>query len=356
MTRPRSVLRLSWLPLATVFALESAPASAEPYLAVRTGFKCSQCHVSPTGGGKRTDFGVIYSQTTLPMTHFRPAGEPGYFSGKLLDRISIGADYRADFLARLDTEDGRGNVVPGDTALSTSQATVYLQVDVVPEKVSFYLDQRVAPSGVNREIYALVRGLPLASYVKAGRTLLPYGLRLLDDDAFIRNRTGYTYERHEPGVEVGLEPGPLSFVANATENQLSLTGATTFRRFRVGASYGEDLNGLGRFVRGAFAGVSFGRFTLLGEGDWITDGALERFAALAELDFLLARGMNVKLAYEVFDRDVSAPNVNQERFTVGVEPFLTQFLQVGIFYRVNRGGQTVSENQDRLTVQLHGFF
>ena len=37
----------------------SVPVFAEPYLAIKSGKACNSCHVSPTGGGMRTAFGVI---------------------------------------------------------------------------------------------------------------------------------------------------------------------------------------------------------------------------------------------------------------------------------------------------------
>ena len=91
-----------------------APAAlrAEPYLAVRTGFKCGVCHVNPTGGGKRTEFGSTYSQTTLAAERLDlttgkavPAvgagSEPAVWTGKLNDHLAIGSDLRANLQGTL---------------------------------------------------------------------------------------------------------------------------------------------------------------------------------------------------------------------------------------------------------------
>lgn len=361
---PRTTDRVAWIAsvsrllVATTVLLACPAVFAEPYIAVRTGFKCSQCHVNKTGGGKRTDFGIVYAQSRLPMAFWSPFREGGFVDGEPFGRVSIGTDFRADSLSSFDYTTPSGVSATGASDTAVSGANVYLQVDLVPDVVTFYMDRALAPNGVNRELFGMVQGLPLNSYVKVGRMVLPYGLRLLDDDAFIRNGTRYTFERHAVGVEAGIEPGALSFVTNVTEAQLSLTGAVVVRRFRVGASYGEDLDGFGSSVYGGFAGVNVGRFTFLGEADVIREGGFERLAGLAEVNFFVTRGLNVKATYELFDRDRAlSTDRNQERVTLGVEPFLTQFLQVGVFYRINRyDPSSPTANQDELKVQLHAFF
>ncbi|MFQ5750994.1 MAG: hypothetical protein ACE5HI_03275 [bacterium] len=339
-----------------VFA--TLPAFSEPYIAIRTGFKCSQCHVNRTGGGKRTEFGVVYSQTNLYAQFIRIRNRANFFDGKLSESISMGANFRADDVSLFEFESTTGNKADYSNNSRISEANIYFQFEVVPDVLTIYVDQTLEPNA-NREFFGLLQNLPLNSYLKIGRMLLPYGLRLLDDDAFIRNRTGYTYNRHDTGVEVGLEPGSYSLVANLTENQFSFVGSTVLRRLRVGGSFGRNIRRSNDYVLGAFAGVNLGRFTLLGEGDFIKKDEVEQFAGLAELNFLIRRGFNFKATYEFFDRnrDVANDRDGQERITLGVEPFLTQFLQMGLFYRINRFiPQNVSQNQDQLTVQFHVFF
>ena len=48
------------------------------------------------------------------------------------------------------------------------------------------------------------------TYIKAGKFFLPYGWRLQDDEAFIRETTGFNFNNSDIGVEVGFEPDSFS--------------------------------------------------------------------------------------------------------------------------------------------------
>jgi hypothetical protein len=72
---------------------------------------------------------------------------------------------------------------------------------------------------------------------------------------------------------------------------------------------------------------------------------------------LLTRGVNIKLSYEFLDPHDKVDNDERTRFTVGLEPFLTQFLQLRLFYRFNDGiPQRPIERADEVVVEFHLFF
>jgi len=328
----------------------------EPYLSVRTGFMCSQCHVNRTGGGMRTSYGLIYSQTNLA---FKPIRSARFYDGKLSPSVSLGANLRAENVSFFRYENSSTETGEASNSSRIPEANVYLLVDVIPDVLSFYADQTLAPNAANRELFGLIKEQNSNSYLKFGRMLLPYGVRFRDNEAFVRSETGYTYDRHDLGIEFGIETGSYSFVANLTDNQISFVGQRVFSRFRIGGSFSRNIKGVDDYKYGVFTGVNLGRFTLLAEGDMMNIAGVDRFAALGELNFLAARGFNFKSVYEYFDRNRDVPNSRdgQERITIGAEPFVTQFLQVGIFYRINRFiPQNIVQNQDQLLVQLHIFF
>ncbi|MFQ5889375.1 MAG: hypothetical protein ACE5JR_04905 [Gemmatimonadota bacterium] len=333
----------------------------EPYLSVRTGLRCSQCHVNRTGGGGRTDFGSVYAQTRLPFVKFK------FLNRSLNDFLSVGGNFRV-------LASGTVTETSPRSSIQVVEESVQLEARVVPDVLAFYVDQLFGPgSASTREAFGIVEGLPLDGYVKAGKFLLPYGLRLVDDSEFIRERTGFNYNTPDLGVEVGIEPGPLSLflsVTNGTQGagennsdkQVTATTALILRRFRVGASASTNEGPSSkREVVGAFGGFNLGRFTFLGEFDYIFDtpesgSQLRQFAAFLEGDFLAVPGLNVKATYGFLDPNRSIGENARIRLRFGLETFPIQFLQLSAFYTLLEDIPQATTDLDRVSLEMHVYF
>jgi hypothetical protein len=358
---------------AAAILLQAGAASAEPYIAARTGLKCSQCHVNRTGGGKRTDYGEVFTQYKLLIASPLMEGQPYSFDPKLNKVISVGANFRIEQTYTRPYTSKPVN--PGDSAKtaesvwdpgSFKEKNLYVQVDLVKDWLKLYYDKDMG-GGAARELWAMAN-FGENAYAKFGQMLLPYGFRLMDDEAFVRKGTGYTYGTTALAYEMGYEPGPLSLTANVTETELATVGSLVFNRmpviraFRFGGSYSYQLKKKMKDKKGSygvFGSASLGMLTFLGERDWTKDDGIDKIEDYLEMDFLPAQGWNFKAVLESLWPDTRIPRgqINQTRLTVGAEPFVTQFLQIGLYYRLNEWiPQNTPKNQDQIVGRLHVFF
>ena len=350
--------------VALLFAARAA--RAEPYLAVAQGYKCSACHVNPTGGGLRNAFGVIYSETVLPARGL-PAGAPTW-TGSIADVVRVGGDLRAGW----SRSEVPGSRAQQDWALE--QLRLYGHVGILAERLALYVDEALAP-GTARNLEAYVRYSDPARgwYVKAGQFYLPFGWRLQDNTALVRAVTGISMTTPDNGIELGLERGDFSFaldVSNGAANTgtgsgYQLVGQTVWirPRGRVGLSGAFTHSDAGdRSMLGVHGGLRTGPLVWLGEADLVRDegfpgGARQLLTGLGEVNWSWRRGHNLKLTAEYFDPDRDVAEDHKARYSLLYEYTPMPFLQVRAGARRYRGiPQNVLDNRRALFLEFHGFF
>jgi hypothetical protein len=347
-------------------AILGGTARAEPYLAARMGMKCVQCHVNPTGGGLRNVFGNTYAQTTLARTRLGDGED--LWTGQLAKWVAVGGNVRANY-TYLDVPDQDQS-----NEFEIEEGRAYLELSAIPGRLSVYLDQRVAP-GTSENVEANVRWWVKenAWYVKAGRMYLPFGYRLEDDSAFVRQLSGISMQAPDEGVEVGTEFGNWSAqlaVSNGagggeeTDHGKQFTSRVEYvqTRWRAGASLlFNDADSGERTGAGVFGALNLGPVTLLGEVDLVEDDGIgagtELLATLAEADWLVAQGHNLKATYEWFEPSEDIDEDEQTRSSLLYEWSPVQFLQVRAGVRIYDGiPQNDTQNRKQAFLQLHGFF
>lgn len=362
------MMRLNKLlaPLALLAVLSAPVASAEPYIAIYKGLQCSACHTNPGGGGKRNALGNAYAQTEMPAQR---VGDGDLWTGQISKWFGVGGNVRGQY-RYIDT--------PNQEEISefdVRRATLYFEATVIPERLSIYVDQQVAPGGsLNREAYVKVRNQSGNWHLAAGQFFLPYGLRLEDDSAFIRQATGSNFNNPDRGVQIGYENDALSTILSVTNGsgggsetdtgkQVSFIGSYVVSRWRVGLSLNANDSDIGdRQMYGAFAGLRTGPIAWLAEVDWITDdlpagGEQDALASIVEGNWLFMRGHNLKVSYEYFDPNDAIDEDHQVRYSLVYEYSPMEFVQGRAGVRVYDGiPQVDAQNRDEFFLELHGHF
>jgi hypothetical protein len=353
--------------LLLLMCFASLTATAEPYLAVQLGLKCGQCHVNPTGGGLRSTFGDVLAQTVLPAQHLDTALDN--WTGQLGPYVRAGGDLRFDASV---------TQVPQSRSVqefALEQTRVYLEADVIPNRLLAYVDEQVAPGGaLNREAYLLYWSASHDWYVKAGQMYLPFGLRLQDQTAFILTATGINMTTPDQGVEFGWERGHIDAqlalsdgtaggAVSGDGKQYSSQLAYVDSRWRLGiAANRNDQAGGAKTAYGLFGGLRTGPISWLAQVETTDDQSIandqgRQLATLLEANWLIARGNNLKITEEFLNPNRAVANGQQTRWSLVYEFTPIQFAQMRTGFRWNDGiPQDNSEHQRLYFVELHGYF
>lgn len=366
--------------LIATLLIASSQSLALPRFALMTGTKCGSCHVNPTGGQMRNDFGTAYSAEKLPLEALKDTEFT--FSGKLNDNISIGGDYRSQLI--YDSYGADSQAIGFQAMTASLYGTVKLTA-----KIQFFFRYDMINSIYNnyggQEIFGIAKILPGAWYIKGGDFLPNYGWRVDDHTIYTRggNIVGYAGFKSGQGLfflpnykDVGLEiagyiaginisGGVFNGSGNSRPIDLSNTkafvshvdymGSVSSLNYLIGGSVYNYGN---RSMGGLNAGFAVGDIVVLGEVDWAKNlpalAGAQSFAGLGEIDFRPMQGIWMTGRYEVFDPTDTVRGDAYKRIVLGMEIFPYSFVELRPQYRINL--EKAAINNDQVVVQMHLWF
>ena len=378
-----------WFCVETVWAL--------PRFSLRVGVQCITCHVNPSGGGMRTEAGTLYSRMSLP---YRPSLRIGgeKFTPEINEFFTIGTDLRV-----MAFDDDRGT-----TSIFPMQADFYLSGKLT-DKIILYHDQgfRRGLDLNNFETFAFAQVLPFGGYVKIGKFVPAFGWKLDNHTAYIRggnastsgagsraadfadntDGTGFSQLDKDVGVEVGFYPGNASIqvaVLNGGRGGTSDFDNNEGKAFSSRADYLLDFAVARATIGGSFYqsdesssletiysthfGANWSKLTYVGEIDWETlddeigqEGArrgIRRMASYHEMNYLMVRGVDLKMVYEFIDPDREIRDDSLTRLSWGVDFFPVPHQEIRFEYRHTLGNREVNPDADlnEIILMYHVFF
>lgn len=220
--------------LTLLVLLAANEARALPRFAARAGTPCIQCHVNPSGGGPRNEYGRnVFARSWLalsteqasepwPPSLDMPAGpvdagsEPSVadplisFSGSITDWLAVGGDFRLAYIwSRTDVGATPGAAPEETNTFFVMQASLYVLASI-HENVRLTL-QLTPYSGW--EAWGLLDARPNAEdwnvMVKLGRFMPTFGIREAAHDLFTRQWIGLGAADRDTGIEATIHTGPL---------------------------------------------------------------------------------------------------------------------------------------------------
>lgn len=353
---------------------------ALPRFAVQNGSSCIACHVNPTGSGLRNDYGSnVVALEELPLERWLDKGNEDW-DGYISDHLQIGGDFRIQGVQYNETDLTR------KSAFFPMQADIYSYLKLNNNAGIFTKIGIRKRSTLSTEYWALVSNLPQNAWLRVGRTLPNYGLRVDDHTSFIR---GGNLEKTSVGLDgkEGLIFGPYLDPPEILELGVPMFGGLQWtssigtgivksseelNNFTTQFNYTGNINdniaymsGFSYMQEGNFSmlgisgGLSFGDFTWTFEADqaenWI-DGNTS-LALYDEIAWEIIQGVQLIGKYDFFDPKTDWQTGSISRYTFGAEIYPLNIMEIKLQARFNQLDQDNSTTPDpEYLIQTHFWF
>ncbi|MFQ6605546.1 MAG: hypothetical protein ACE5D8_08340 [Fidelibacterota bacterium] len=349
---------------------------ATPRIALENGTLCSACHINPTGGALRNSHGIeIVSLDELPASD-NSRFYPDNYSGILNDFLRVGGDFRVQAFSYEENLRRENRLIP-------MQAEIYGWL-FLSRQLGFYVEADLSPGGYGQEYWALFQSGDRNGWLKVGKALPNYGLRLDNHSAFIRGGAvrqsygiitnflpfsptarkpvlvegGFTVKHNirftvsaGESLAPAVEPGFTTFTG-----MIQLYGHNPFSRHQISLQYMQQND---QHLVGLSGGIGNPHFTLLAEINRVTaNNHIQSLVLYEEFTWTVIQGFHVTGTYEFVDPDQALKTGSLSRFTTGIDYFPVPLVEILFQVRAYRANTILNDigNAPEYIIQLHTWF
>tara|TARA_Y100000590_G_scaffold265467_1_gene298254 strand:+ start:2388 stop:3527 length:1140 start_codon:yes stop_codon:yes gene_type:complete len=357
---------------------------ALPRFSVLNGASCIVCHVNPTGSGLRNSHGNdVVALEELPLERWLNKGNEDW-DGFITDNIQVGGDFRLQAIQYDNTDSTR------NTSIFPMQAEIYTYV-TLNSYSGIYAKIGIPKKGedANTEYWALINNLPNNTWLRLGKSLPNYGLRIDDHTSFIRGGntnktllglpaniegllfTPYIYLAPPTIIELGVPisnalewTGSISTSLIGSNNKLNnitsqlmyLSTMNENIKYMASISY---MNENTMSMIGVSGGITYRNLTWTFEIDQASNW-IENYTSIAfydEIAWEVIQGFHLIGKYDFFDPKTEIQDGAINRFTLGAEIYPLSILEIKLQARFNQiDMENSTKKNPEYLLQTHLYF
>ena len=340
---------------------------AIPRYALESGSSCILCHIDPSGGGLRNDYGIAYGLDDLARK--TPDKISGY-AGIILKHFQIGGDVRIQSVSK-----NKGDV-PSGLAIFPMQANIQMKTEVGKVTALAQLATLQSDYGVQ---FRLNRKF---GYVKTGIGEPSFGLKLDDHTVFTRggnirlihgnHREGMPFLpvlKNAPFLELGHYKGNTHYSFGMIKGYLYEKSESSYGRLEhffsngslnkmIGASFFRETTAAKDLqMVNLFGGLNRGNLSWMGEVTVAENLVSDRsIASYSELSLKVKKGFTILARIDFFDESMIYTEDAIRRTTIGLNYVPLPLVDIKFQIRSTQLSGVVPSKGIEFLSQLHLWF